>query len=169
MPVVRINGIKTNCIALPSTPTPQSAELEIQNPVSEQYIEFWNDDRFEITYNVYGAWSVQNLFTYDGHNMYSSPQITHSQKSEVYIKNITDNSILIKIPYKSETEGSDYDFGDIYIDNILIKTSIGGSAEGITNSFNIPSNSTLTISYRKDGSQSTGADNIGILIYEIKE
>lgn len=147
---------------------PESS-LSVSSNLTESLLEFWNDSRFEITYNQYGAWSVQNLFTYDGHNMYSSPQIQHNQTSEVYIKNISDDVILVKAVYDSSTERKDFDYGTIYMDNVVIQTNIGGSESGITGVFGIPNGAVMKFTYKKDGSGSTGLDNIGILIYEIGE
>lgn len=130
-------------------------------------IFFDNDDRFEVTYTG-GTWSIRDLFTYDGQNMYSSSQIGNNQTSTVRIKNISGEPILIyKIVYQSSTEGSTYDYGTIAIEGETQVTNIGGSVSGETGILMVGPGITLTLSYKKDSGTAGGKDNVGMLIYEL--
>ena len=131
-------------------------------------IFFDNDERFEVTNNL-GAWEIKNLFTYEGQNMYSSPQIIDGQTSYVDIKNITSKTLFIRVVYKSSTEGSGYDYGTISINSVIITTNIGGSVEGVTDVLALSAGATIRLSYGKDGGASGELDNVGMLILELEE
>lgn len=145
------------------------------NPYNNtRLIDIDNDDRFEVTFSG-EAWSYQSLFQYDEHNMYSAPRIADSQSTSAYLKNVSEETIIVMLVYKSSTEGSSYDYGSIINDSTggsggtrTIVTNIGGSVSGETRFITITPNGTLELKYQKDSSKTTGLDNVGILIYELE-
>lgn len=140
-------------------------------PLSVNLINFETDPRFEIEESE-KPWSIQDLFTYKGINMYSAFEITHSQESIWNIKNVSDKCIFMKCYYQASTERDDCDYAIISTGGVIDKNNIGGTITEEDNKYvyiALNQNSTLTLKYCTDYSTLQGKNNVGLIFYEFKE
>ena len=145
-----------------------SSELDINDNFALTVIDFLNDDRFECSNNGY-PWTQQNLFTYNGVNMWSPSPVPNGATGSEYIKNKSGKTIYFKVAGGWETEGSSYDWLAIAINNWTIFGPTGGNPEAyaLSNIYALPDGDTLTVNYRKDGSGTVGKDSVGFIMYEV--
>ena len=151
----------------------------IEDPYDDmQFIDFDNDNRFELSYDNHGEWHQRDLFQDEnGNNMYSPMTAPPGYEiAEFYIKNITSKPIYFKLYYDRDTEGPTYDYGiaDIrqYVsrgrENIIVNgDGLATPFESII--FCLPSQYTLVLAFREDSGGRRGKDNIGFTAYEVKE
>ena len=145
-----------------------SSELDINDNFSLTVIDFLNDDRFECSNNGY-PWTQQNLFTYNGVNMWSPSPVPNGATGSEYIKNVSGKTIYFRLAGGWETEGQSYDWLAAAINNWTILGPRGGNPEAyvLGSMYSLSDGDTLTVSYRKDGSGTAGKDRVGIIMYEV--
>lgn len=145
-----------------------SSELDINDNFELTVIDFLNDDRFECSNNGY-PWTQQNLFTYNGVNMWSPPYVPDGTTGSEYIKNVSGKTIYFRLAGGWETEGQSYDWLTAAINNWTILGPRGGNPEDyvLGSIYSLSDGDTLTVSYRKDGSGAAGKDRVGIIMYEV--
>lgn len=145
-----------------------SSELDINDNFSLTVIDFLNDDRFECSNNGY-PWTQQNLFTYNGVNMWSPSPVPNGATGSEYIKNVSGKTIYFRLAGGWETEGQSYDWLAAAINNWTILGPRGGNPEDyvLGSIYSLSDGDTLTVSYRKDGSGTAGKDSVGIIMYEV--
>lgn len=145
-----------------------SSKLDINDNFTLTVIDFLNDDRFECSNNGY-PWTQQNLFTYNGVNMWSPSPVPDGATGSEYIKNISGKTIYFRLAGGWETEGASYDWLTAAINNWTILGPRGGHPEDymLGSIYSLSDGDTLTFNYRKDGSGTAGKDRVGIIMYEV--
>lgn len=159
---------------------PSSSLTVIQNPREDMtFVDFDNDDRFELSYNDKGGeWHQRDLFQdANGNNMYSPATAPPNYNvTEFYIKNITSKPIYFKLCYDRDTEGPTYDYGLADIRQMISmgreNTIFNGYDVGQyyeTDIYCLPSQYILTLAFGEDSGGRAGKDNVGFTMYEVKE
>ncbi len=102
-----------------------------------------------------GAWASQTATTYYGGDAAQSPVITHSQSASMSTTISGFNTI--KFYWKVSSEAS-YDYLQFFVDGVKLD-QVAGTVDWVQKSYTVTTGShTLTWTYMKDGSVSSGSD-----------
>ena len=131
-------------------------------------IDFLNDSRFTCSDNGY-PWTQQNIFQYDGVNMWSPPPVPDDVTGRETIVNNTDKPIFFKVAYAASSENG-CDWLNVIVNGYYIVYQVSGynpDVSGITGVVCIPAGATMYLEYRKDRSATRGLDRVGVILYEV--